>query len=128
MRPRIHGVRLSVAYSTRLRTDPFPVDDHIFYSILPQPTSTTVLDPIVEEICTDGVKASRSLIFCRSYDDLLELYKITALELNRRQALYTNAPLVHQSHLMCVCHKYDACTDVNVRKNIIHLSLIPKEL
>lgn len=90
-----------------------------FYAVLPQPTSATVLDPIVEEVCTDGVKASRSLIFCRSYDDLLELYKITALELNRRQALYTNAALGTPKSSMRVCDKYDACTDVNVRKNII---------
>ena len=96
-----------------------PNKKNIFYAVLPQPKSATVLDPIVEEVCTDGVKASQSLIFCRSYDDLLELYKATALELNRRQALYIDASPGTPKSSMRVCDKYDACTDVNVRKNII---------
>ena len=96
-----------------------PNKKNIFYAVLPQPTSATVLDVIVEEVCTDSVKASQSLIFCHSYDDLLELYKITACELNRRQALYANAAPGTPKLLMRVCDKYDACTDVNVRKNII---------
>ncbi len=64
-----------------------------------------------------GTKADRTLIFCRSYDDVISLYQTMALELNSRCALYMGGKTKTSHHRLC--DKYDACTALSVRKNII---------
>ena len=68
-----------------------PSNPNIFYSINPMPSTPMVmLGPLIQELFTKGTKADRTLVFCRSYDDVLSLYQTMALELDSWGALYTS--------------------------------------
>lgn len=57
------------------------------------------------------------MIFCRCYDDILALYQTAALELHSRGALYSEG--LNRKSQNRLCDKYDACTALSVKKNII---------
>lgn len=44
--------------------------------------------PVVDEISLRGVNANRSILFCRTYRDTLEVYKTLVCMLGRRNSLY----------------------------------------
>ena len=70
-----------------------PNNLNIRYSLLPMPsTPYEVLDPLINEICKYGTKSNRTIIFCRSYDNLLQMYEYTVLQLNERGALFIGTP------------------------------------
>ena len=95
-----------------------PSNPNIFYAVLPMPSTPMVmLGPIIQDLSTKGTKANRTLIFCRSYDDVIGLYQTMALELDSRGALYVDGESRTSEHRLC--DKYDACTALTVRTNII---------
>ena len=95
-----------------------PSNPNIFYSINPMPSTPMVmLGPLIQELSTKGTKADRTLVFCRSYDDVLSLYQTMALELDSRGALYASGKSRTSENRLC--DKYDACTALSVRKNIV---------
>ena len=70
-----------------------PNNLNIRYSLLPMPSAPyDVLDPLIDEICKYGVKSKRTIVFCRSYDTLLQMYEYTVLKLNERGALFVGTP------------------------------------
>ena len=97
-----------------------PNKKNIFYTVLPRPSSSAdVLDPIIEELCTHKTKTDRTLVFCHSYADVINLYQTAALQLNEKGSFYvTPSPSMKKSECR-LCDKYDACTALDVRKNII---------
>ena len=62
-------------------------------------------------------KSKRTIVFCWSYDNLLEMYEYTVLQLNERGALFVGTPQVGKQSLYRTCDKYDACTLLKVRQN-----------
>ena len=97
-----------------------PSNPNIFYSINPMPSTPMVmLGPLIQELSTKGTKADRTLVFCRSYDDVLSLYQSMALELDSWDALYASGKSRTSENRLC--DKYDACTALSVRKNIVSL-------
>ena len=55
-------------------------------------------------------------MFCQSYDNLIELYTTTVLEIGKRGKYYIEGADADDCR---VCDKYDACTALDVRQNII---------
>lgn len=97
-----------------------PNNLNIFYSLLPMPLSPQeVLDPLVDELCKYGTKSKRTIVFCRSYDTLLGMYEYTVLQVNERGALFAGTPQPGKQSLSRICDKYDACTSLEVRQNIL---------
>ena len=97
-----------------------PNNLNICYSLLPMPsTPYEVLDPLIDEICKYGAKSKRTIVFCRSYDTLLQMYEYTVLKLNERGALFVGTPQPGKQSLFRTCDKYDACTSLEVRQNIL---------
>ena len=94
------------------------------YPVLPQ---LLTLDPITEEICTHSVKAKRSLIFCCSYENVLDLYKTTAPEL-KRSSLYISAPLSMKKLICRVCESTMHAFNWRFGRILLHHLLIQKEL
>ncbi|SMN01872.1 ATP-dependent DNA helicase RecQ [uncultured Candidatus Thioglobus sp.] len=70
-----------------------------------------MLCPILYSLVMDGIKTERHLIFCRTYDDTLQLFRAAVLYLSERNALYFGGRRV--------CDKYDACTASQVQKSIV---------
>lgn len=96
-----------------------PNNLNIHYSLLPMPsTPYKVLDPLVDEICKYGTKSKRPL-YSVGLMTLLEMYKSTVLQLNERGALLVGTPQVGKQLLYRTCDKYDACTSLKVRQNIL---------
>lgn len=95
-----------------------PNRKNIFYTVLPRPSSSAdVLDPTIKELCTYKTKTDRTLVFCHSYDDVLNLYQTAALQLNEKGSFYvTSSPSMKKSECR-LCDKYDACTALDVHKN-----------
>ena len=71
---------------------------------------------LIEEICAKGREAKRTIVFCRSYETLIELYTTAVLEIGNRGKLYIEGSDPNDCR---VCDKYDACTALEVRQNII---------
>ena len=82
-------------------------------------TPYEILDPLIDEICKYGTKSKRTIVFCRSYDTLLQMYEYTVLQLNERGALFVGTPQAGKQSLFRTCDKYDACTSLEVRQNIL---------
>ena len=90
---------------------------NIYYAVLPLPSSPMyILSTLIEEICVKGREAKRTIIFCRSYETLVELYTTAVLEIGNRGKLYIEGSYPNDCR---VCDKYDACTALEVRQNII---------
>ena len=97
-----------------------PNNLNIRYSLLPMPsTPYEVLNPLTDEICKYGTKSKRTIVFCRSYDSLLQMYEYTVLKLHERDALFVGTPQAGKQSLFRTCDKYDACTSLKVRQNIL---------
>ena len=94
-----------------------PNNLNIYYAVLPLPLSPMcVLSALIEEICSKGREANRTIVFCRSYDNLIELYTTTVLEIGKRGKFYIEGSDPSDCR---VCDKYDACTSLEVQQNII---------
>ena len=58
-----------------------PNNVNIYYAVLPMPSGPMqVLSPLIPELCTDGIKSKRTIVFCQTYDHVLQLFQMTALE------------------------------------------------
>ena len=95
-----------------------PNNVNIYYAVLPMPSSgpMQVLSPLIHELCTDGIKSKRTIVFCQTYDHLLQLFQMTALELGRHGKFSIEGTDPSDSFL---CDKFDACTSLVRRENII---------
>ena len=94
-----------------------PNNLNIYYAVLPLPPSPMcVLSALIEVICSKGREANRTIVFCRSYDNLIELYTTTVLEIGKKGKFYIEGSDPSDCR---VCDKYDACTSLEVRQNII---------
>ena len=92
---------------------------NIKYVVLPKPDEEMFLQPIISNICRHGVKAKRHLVFYRTYDDTLSLFKAAAVELGIHYVLYSQPAVPKQEKSKFrLCDKYDACTSKGVKKNI----------
>ena len=90
---------------------------NIYYAVLPLPSSPMyILSTLIEEICAKGREAKRTIIYCRSYETLIELYTTAVLEIGIRGKLYIEGSDQNDCR---VCDKYDACTALEVRQNRI---------
>ena len=85
-------------------------------SIIPS-APMVLFRPLIQELSMKGTKDDRTLVFCRSYDDVLSMYQTMALELDSRGALYVSGKSRTSENRLC--DKYDACTALSVRNNIV---------
>ena len=89
-----------------------PNNLNIYYAVLPLPPSPMyVISALIEEICSKGREANRTIVFCRSYDNLIELYMMTVLEIGKRGKFYIEGSDPSDCR---VCDKYNACTALEV--------------
>ncbi len=88
--------------------------------VVAKPTNEdNFLKGIIEHVSSNGVKADRQLVFCRTYDDTTHFFRKVAVELGRRDALYTQHPIPKEEKSKYrVVDKYDACTSLSVKRNI----------
>ena len=94
-----------------------PNNLNIYYAVLPLPLSPMgVLSALIEEICSKGREAKRTIVFCQSYDNLIELYTTAVIDIGKRGKYYIEGADPDDCR---VCDKYDACTALEVRQNII---------
>lgn len=95
-----------------------PNNVNIYYAVQPMPSTgpMQVLSPLIRELCTDGVKSKRTILFCQTYDHLLQLFQMAALELGRHGKFSVEGTDPSDSFL---CDKFDACTSLARRENII---------
>ena len=95
-----------------------PNNVNIYYAVVPMPSSgpMQVLGPLIRELCIDGVNAKRTIVFCQTYDCLLQLFQMTALELGRHGKFVIEGTETSDSFL---CDKFDACTSLVRRENIV---------
>ena len=54
---------------------------NIKYSVLKQGCLDDIILPIVDDLSSNGIKADRTIIFCRTYVDTLEVFKSPINEL-----------------------------------------------
>ena len=89
-----------------------PNNLNIYYAVLPLPPSPMgVLSALIEEICSRGRDAKRTIVFCRSYDNLIELYTTAVLEIGKRGKYYIEGADPDDCR---ICDKYDACTALDI--------------
>ncbi|SMN01674.1 ATP-dependent DNA helicase RecQ [uncultured Candidatus Thioglobus sp.] len=70
-----------------------------------------MLYPLLIDVCNNGTCSERCIIFCRTYDDTLYLFKLAVLFLNGRNALYISKERV--------CDKYDASTAPDIKERVV---------
>ena len=117
-RKPMSGVMKSLNMINHVIVSKLPSNPNIFYTVHPIPSAPmVVLRPLIQELFTKGTKADRTLVFCHSYDDVLSMYQTMALELDSRGALYVSGKSRTSENRLC--DKYDACTALSVRKNIV---------
>ena len=94
-----------------------PNKPNIFYSVFEKPDSyLDMLQSIIDDLCTHGVKCDRYIVFCRTYDDTMKMFQSMVLELNKRDCFYTRNMDGKKSR---VCDKFDACTAESTKAHII---------
>lgn len=95
---------------------------NIKYHVYPSVSVEKMLEPIVSDVASRNIKADRVIIFCRTYNDTLEVFKALVCMLGQRDALYAppsvNASNVEKSKLR-VCEKYDGATCNENQEHII---------
>ena len=67
-----------------------------------------LLQPLIDDLCSMGVKCERCIVFCHTYDTM-KLFQTLVLELNKRNCLYGEDNTGEKARL---CDKYDGCTAV----------------
>ena len=66
-----------------------PNKPNICYSVMTKSDNhVDVLQPLIDELCSKGVKSERCIVFCRTYDDTMKLFQTMVLELSKRNGLY----------------------------------------
>lgn len=92
-----------------------PNNVNIYYAVLPMPSGPMqVLSPLIWELCTDGIKSEHTIVFCQTYDHLLQLFQMAALELGRHGKFSIEGADPLDSFL---CDKFDACTSGEAAKH-----------
>ena len=96
---------------------------NIKFSVLQKPCDPMeILSPILQDICDKGVKSERRIIFCRTYEDTLQIFELCVLFLHKRNAFYTTVGDQSMPNFSRrICDKYDARTALDVKKSIIDL-------
>lgn len=74
------------------------------------PLPPSPMGALIEEICSKGREAKRTIVFCRSYDNLIELYTTAVLEIGKRGKYYIEGADPDDC-LVC-----DACTALEYHK------------
>jgi ATP-dependent DNA helicase RecQ len=96
-----------------------PPDKHnIKYYIFKQDDIDIMLQPIIDEVQLKGTNADRTIIFCRTYVDTLNVFKTLVCKLGRRNMLYSTNQVVNK-HYYRICEKYDGSTSTNNQNHII---------
>lgn len=113
-----NNVMKSLDMTNTVTVSRLPNNPNIYYAVCLMPSSPMpVMEPIIEELSAKGTGADRVVIFCRSYPNLLNMHETVSLELDSRGQLYISGKGRTSEHRLC--DKYDACTALSVRKNII---------
>ena len=79
---------------------------NIKYLVYPKKSIEGMLLPIVNDICLNGIMADRTIIFCKTYLDTLEVFKNLVCMLGRHDALVSSK----SSRPNRICEKYDGST------------------
>ncbi len=96
-----------------------PNNPSVFLAVIPKPDDhTKVVQPIVDQVCTNGASADRYLVFCRTYGETVEMFQEAALQLDARNSLYVTSGTVPK-HERRTCEKYDACTADNIKHHVV---------
>ena len=92
---------------------------NIKYHVCPREAVKKMLHPIVTVVCSHGVDMDRTIIFCRTYQDTLEVFKTLICELGRRNASYLVPACDPERHKHRVCEKYDGSTASDNQSHIV---------
>lgn len=94
-----------------------PNKPNISYSVVTKSDNhLDLLQPLIDDLCSKGVKCERCIVFCRTYDDTMKLFQTMVLELSKRNCLYGEDNTGEKARL---CDKYDGCTAESTRSKII---------
>ena len=94
-----------------------PNKPNICYSVMTKSDNhVDVLQPLIDELCSKGVKCERCIVFCRTYDDTMKLFQTMVLELSKRNGLYCEDTSGKRALL---CDKFDGCTAESTKSKII---------
>ena len=92
---------------------------NIKYSVLKQGCLDDIILPIVDDLSSNGIKADRTIIFCRTYVDTLEVFKGLVCCLGRRDALYAPPSDCIPMNKLRMCEKYDGSTATDNQQHIV---------
>ena len=91
---------------------------NIKYYVYPQESIEKMLYPIVDGICKNGINADRTIIFCKTYLQVLDVFKTLICMLGRRNVLFaTCASTEKYQHRLC--EKYDGSTSSDNQTHIV---------
>jgi ATP-dependent DNA helicase RecQ len=96
-----------------------PNRTNIKYSMFPKPDDAmTVFSPMLTRLCQKGIDSERCIVFCRTYEDVKNLFEKAVLYLYDQNALFVGDPDLPRTKRR-VCDKYDARTAPNIQRSII---------
>ena len=94
-----------------------PNKPNIYYSVIEKPGSyLDILQSIIDDLCTHGEKCDRHIVFCRTYDDAMNMFQSTVLALDKQGCLYA---INKEGKRSLMCDKFDACTAESTKAHII---------
>ena len=91
-----------------------PNNPYIYYCALEKPDCCIdMLQPLKDDLCSNGINADRSIVFCETYEDSFILFQTSLYAYNSKQ---------ERGRL---CDKFDGCTaeSTKVRILLIHVAL-----
>ena len=93
---------------------------NIKYHVHPQDGIENMLLPIANALCVNGVHTERTIIFCRTYLDTSEIFKLLVCMLGRRNALYaSHIPPDTERSRHRLCEKLDGSTSSENQEHIV---------
>ena len=96
-----------------------PNKTNLKYFVAEKPgNAMQVLTPILVGLCEKRLQSERYIVFCRTYEDTVELLKMAVLYLSERNAFYVGDPALPKLFRR-ICDKYDACTAPDVQQAIV---------
>ena len=78
-------------------------------------------EPLVDELLTKGVESTKTLIYCQSYMELLNVYRDLVLGIGEKIKVRDEDGLNKGRFV----EKYDSCTDEQLKTAILQSSIVP---
>lgn len=108
---RVLGMRWSVVVAES------PNKSNIKYSVLPKSsTFEETFAPLMEEVRRERINVDKTIIFCRTYDNVTRIYRFLKSRLGKGR---TEPPGLPDLACFRIVDMFTACTHVDVKNSII---------